>query len=152
MTVAGAYPENMSERAWEKMVLDLAIYGGWMHYHPPDNMPRTSRRGHTYVQNVKAGFPDLFLIHRTVPHIIIAELKTAKGKIADAQHEWLNPLAAFAQLVANMDCTRRTPTRPVIEVHVWRPEDWSDVERILLKHQRDRARETPSCSESQATS
>jgi hypothetical protein len=144
--MTGAYPENMSERAWEKMVLDLATYGGWMHYHPPDNMPRTGRRGKVYVQNVKAGFPDLFLIHRTEPHIIIAELKAAKGKIGPAQQEWLDRLSTFAGLVQSMHAHGRLPDRPVIEVHVWRPEDWSDVERILLKHQRDRARERTPCS------
>jgi hypothetical protein len=58
-----------------------------------------------------AGFPDLVLVRERV---VFAELKTDRGVISPAQAEWLAKLR-----------------RAGAEVHLWRPADWREIERVL---------------------
>lgn len=60
------------------------------------------------------GFPDLVLVR--APRLIFAELKSMRGSMSPAQYVWLDELD-------------RTPA----EVYIWRPCDWPEIERILLK-------------------
>jgi VRR-NUC domain len=90
-----------SERDFMAMVLDMAELFNWRAYHTRDS------RGSA------AGFPDLVLVRGE--RLIFAELKTARGKVSDAQTAWLNALASV----------------PGIEVHVWRPGDHSEIEHVL---------------------
>ncbi len=94
----------MTERQLQDAILDAARVLGWQHrYHTHD-----SRRS-------APGFPDLVLLRP--PQIVVAELKTERGRLTGDQIGWL---AAFEAV-------------PGIEVFVWRPEHWvsGDVERML---------------------
>ena len=90
----------MTEKEFMRQVISLATELGWEYYHTHD-----SRRS-------PSGFPDLVLVR---PHdrIICAELKTATGKVTEAQHGWLSTLGT------------------VCEAYVWRPEQWDDIVSVL---------------------
>jgi hypothetical protein len=70
----------LTEKEWQRQVLDLARLCGWRHgYHTFD-----SRRS-------ASGFPDLVLVRERV---IFAELKSETGKLSAAQADWLAALEA----------------------------------------------------------
>lgn len=58
------------------------------------------------------GWPDLTLMRP--PRLVFAELKSEKGKTTERQRYWLEHLEQCG-----------------IEVYLWRPSDWDDVERVL---------------------
>ena len=92
---------SVTERDFTRTVLALARVKGWMIYH-------------TFMSIHSApGFPDLVLVRP--PRVVFAELKTDKGKVSDAQTEWLDSLK---------DC-------PGVECRVWRPEDWHNIMATL---------------------
>jgi hypothetical protein len=88
----------MTEARLQQMVIDLARWAGFLHYHTVDS--RKSR----------PGFPDLVLVHATTGRLVIAELKSDTGRVTDAQQAWLSHLGKRH------------------EVHLWRPADWESGE------------------------
>jgi hypothetical protein len=111
-----------SEAAFQAQVEQLAAFYGWnLRYHPPDNIPRHTRTGRVVVQDVTAGFPDLWLIRE--PELVVAELKTEKGRLSPAQERWIAALTACG-----------------LEVYIWRPSDFDDIHARLS---RDRHRTEP---------
>jgi hypothetical protein len=95
--------DRMDEDSWQRQVLAYAGIMGWWSYHPYD-----SRRS-------APGWPDLGLIRP--PRLVLAELKREKAKPTRAQSECLGLLAGC----------------PGVEVYLWRPSDWPEVERILAR-------------------
>jgi hypothetical protein len=93
--------ETMTETQFQEKVLELAELRKWKAYHTFD-----SRKS-------EAGFPDLTLVRRG--RLIFAELKSAKGKVREAQEEWVAQLSRVDG----------------IEVHIWRPEHWSVIKEVL---------------------
>jgi hypothetical protein len=91
----------VSEAKWQDTILRSARLQLWLAYHTYDSRRSTP------------GFPDLVLVRP--PRIVVAELKTEHGRLSDAQKKWL---AHFEQC-------------PGVEVHVWRPSDWKQVEEVL---------------------
>lgn len=59
-----------------------------------------------------AGWPDLALWRP--PRFVMAELKRDNGRLSEAQRETIGELRQCG-----------------IEVYVWRPRDWSEIERVL---------------------
>lgn len=104
----------VTERAWQAQVEGVARFGGWLAYHAPDNSPRRSRSGATYVQNVRRGFPDLVLVRGR--RLLAVELKTETGVVSPDQVAWLTALAGAGA-----------------EVAVWRPRDRAVMEDVLLR-------------------
>ncbi len=94
-------PPNLSEKAWQQVVLDLAGWRGWRRYHTFDSRRST------------AGWPDLALVRRG--RLLLVELKTERGRVTPQQARWLADLSAC----------------PGIEVHVWRPSAWPSVQEVL---------------------
>lgn len=93
----------MSEADLQQKVIELARWAGYLHYHTVDS--RKSR----------PGFPDLVLVHTQTGRVVYAELKAEKGRVTDAQQQWLTLLGKRS------------------EVHLWRPADWdSGVIRDVL--------------------
>lgn len=88
----------MSEARLQQQVIDLARWAGFLHYHTVDS--RKSR----------PGFPDLVLVHTRTGRVVFIELKSAIGRVSDAQQEWLTLLGKQH------------------EVHLWRPADWESGE------------------------
>lgn len=92
---------DLTEREWTRQVQDLAALYRWKTFHPWLSI-RSER-----------GWPDLALVRP--PRLVLAELKTDKGKTTPSQDEWLALLGAC----------------PGIEVHVWRPSDFNAVVEVL---------------------
>lgn len=78
MPIHPAIPiEMLTEKQWQKQVVELARTLGWTVYHTFD-----SRRS-------QPGFPDLVLVR---DRVIYVELKREQGKLTDAQAGWLDRL------------------------------------------------------------
>lgn len=93
----------ISENQLQQSVLDLAGYAGWhLRYHTLNS------------KGSAAGFPDLVLVRP--PELLVAELKSERGKLTGPQRAWLQALDVCG-----------------IEVHVWRPADWHEIERRLTR-------------------
>jgi hypothetical protein len=65
-------------------------------------------------RNSSPGFPDYFMIHRETYRIIVAELKTEKGKLTEKQKYWLDLFVKAG-----------------FEVYLWRPSDIDEVLAVL---------------------
>lgn len=79
---------------------------------------------HTYnAMRSDTGFPDYWMVKeppqtpggRGYYRLVVAELKSAKGKVKVSQAKWLDSLS----------------TKPGVEVYLWRPADREEIERIL---------------------
>jgi len=102
-------PRGADRKAWTEArllreVRRAARRNGWADYHAAISM------------GAPAGFPDLVLVRP--PVIIVAELKSARGRLTASQRAWLE---RFQQ------CS--IPGR--VETYIWRPGDWPDILRIL---------------------
>jgi hypothetical protein len=73
----------ISEKDFLSTVTKLALLLGWLVYHAPDNLPGPGG----WVQNIRAGFPDLVLVRGK--RLLFLELKRETGKTTQAQDEWL---------------------------------------------------------------
>ena len=104
----------MTERELQSAVIECARLLGWRvaHFRPA----LTARGWRTPVEADGAGFPDLVMVRAGV--LLFVELKAVRGRLSDAQVEWVDALAACRQDVRML---------------VWRPADWlsGDVEAVL---------------------
>lgn len=106
--------KDATEEGFLKLVLDVAKVWGWKSAHFRPAM--TSRGWRTAVSGDGKGFPDLMLIHPGFGDIIVAELKSGKGKLTMEQKEWIEAFRACG-----------------IQAYVWRFEDWDEIVKILSK-------------------
>ena len=95
-----------SEYDFEREILKAADKLGWYRHHDHDS------RKQDWLAD--SGYPDLTLAHRS-GRLLFAELKTKRGKLTQAQEIWLEVLGNI----------------PSVEVYVWRPDDWPEIERVL---------------------
>ena len=100
----------ISEASFLQQVKGLAYIHGWTLHHSQPSLTRTGR----YLTTGSPGFPDVVLVHKD-KGLIFAELKTTKGKLLEAQENWLAMLNRHA------------------EVYVWRPDDLKDIEHRLSR-------------------
>lgn len=124
------------EAEWQTTVTHFAGYNGWRWFHPADNTPGAS--GH--VQDVVAGFPDLVLIRG--PRLVLAELKAETGRVSVEQSRWIGAFTALGGAVrfivdiaagADPGTVAALPETPSVEMYVWRPSDWPEVQRVLAR-------------------
>jgi VRR-NUC domain len=105
---AQAAVDLILESQFQQQVEDLATLYHWKKYHTRNST------------GSEEGFPDLILIRsirtgkRPRVRLIVAECKTARGELTDAQREWLD---LFAEAGA--------------ETYVWRPGDLDKIGGIL---------------------
>lgn len=128
MTVAAKAPP-LSEKLFQRQVVELAKIMGWRVYHP--FLSKWSERG----------FPDLTMVRARDRRLLFAELKADKGKLSEHQVEWQELLGAVAFDREAWQATLRTEhflvpingARPLprIEVVVWHPRDWDEIQRVL---------------------
>lgn len=106
---------TITENDFLKQVIDLAHLRGWMVAH---FRPSVNRRGKwsTAVQADGQGFPDLVLVSANRERVIFVEIKSAKGRLSESQCDWLSSLQC---------CDG-------VEVYMWRPYNFSEIERILI--------------------
>lgn len=103
----------MSEADWQRRLMDTARLAGWMcaHFRPA----KTQRGRWVTPMAGDKGFPDLVLAKGG--RLLLAELKTDKGKPTVEQQAWLAELGAHGRL--------------------WRPANWEAVLLDLGVTQRD---------------
>lgn len=97
-------PTLFQEKHFLQQILDLAALSGWLCYHVSDSHRATYR-----------GFPDLVLLHPSKHRLLFVELKVGKNTTTPEQKEWLHLLALI----------------PGVEVYIWTPGQWPDIERAL---------------------
>ncbi len=107
---------NISERDFERQVLELAKLTGWRaaHFRPA----KTSKGWRTPVSGDGAGFPDLVLCRG--PCLVFAELKSEDGKLRPEQREWLEALSRCRG----------------VEARLWRPSDFEEIQAMLCERRR----------------
>ena len=91
------FNDTMSESELQEGIVTTAGLSGWMVYHTYNS------------QRSAPGFPDLVLVHAD-RGMVIAELKSAKGKPTTDQWAWLTMLARWNA-----------------HVYLWRPCDYDAV-------------------------
>lgn len=91
----------ISEKEFQAAVVQAFRLHGWKVFHPYD-----SRRS-------EPGFPDLTMLTPR-GRVVFAELKSDKGRVTDAQEEWLDWVNAGT-----------------VEGYLWRPADWPQIEVVL---------------------
>lgn len=103
---------SMSEADLLKGVLDIARVLGWktLHLRPA----RTAHGYRTPIQGDGVGWPDVFLVRRT--RLVAAELKAERGRMTDAQRDWLEALRDAG-----------------VETFEWRPADYPDRVAEVLR-------------------
>ena len=90
---------TMTEAEFQRKITDLCDWLGLKWHHETD-----SRKS-------KQGFPDLVIVGTEV---IFAELKSKRGKVTDAQAEWISS-------IQNAKGT----------AYVWKPDDWPTIYELL---------------------
>lgn len=106
-----------SEEAFENKVLSAAVSYGWRVHAERKSRVTFDRFGNKRTDTpIKGhrGYPDVTMVHRR-HGIILAELKTEKGKLGEGQPEWIGDLALHD-----------APGSPVL-VELWRPADWDAI-------------------------
>jgi hypothetical protein len=108
----------VTERELQAAILEMAAALGWLciHHRPArtDKGWRTAAEG-----NGAKGFPDVVMVRHG--HLLLAELKDAKGTPTPEQRQWLDELLAVS-IAANR-----------VQVYTWRPANWAngDIESVL---------------------
>lgn len=103
MTVIPFTEEDLQSR-----IIDHARLCGWRVAHVRAAQVRSGRWATPVTGDV--GFPDLVLARAGV--VLLAELKSEKGRFREGQAEWLDAAAAHGRL--------------------WRPSDWDAIVKELL--------------------
>lgn len=100
----------ISERHFQRLVIELAKRNGWLVFHPLTSQKRGAWS--TY-QSGHKGFPDLVLCHPD-RHTLFVELKTQKGKVSKEQQRWADALYQAGSVY-----------------RLWRPLDWPAIKQHL---------------------
>ena len=96
--------DEMPEKEWMAQAVGLAKQLGWMRYHVLRSKGSTP------------GWPDDALLRE---RLILVEWKTEKGKLSDAQQDWIRALL-----------------QAKVEVYVCRPRHLDELARILQARER----------------
>jgi hypothetical protein len=106
----------MKEKDFLRAVVHRARAHGWKtaHFGSTVKVVKRTNGYATIPDKGAAGFPDLVLARGE--RLVFAELKAGKGKVEEAQYDWLRALQATGA-----------------ETHIWREHmDWpGNVEKIL---------------------
>lgn len=106
-------PLAVSEQDFQAQVLEAARHLGWETMHVRKALGGRGKQGWVTPTSVK-GWPDAVLWHPGGYGCLFAEFKSETGVLSDEQERVLDSLRAAG-----------------LEVHVWRPSDWSQIEARL---------------------
>ena len=118
-----AFPDQVSEYGWQLEVVKAARDRGWRVWYLPDWVYRLIARDFRTRRRADRdwpdkGFPDVWCV-RGEPdgrgRLLVAELKSATGRVEPEQRTWLKLLGAV----------------PGVEVYVWKPGDWAQTLAVL---------------------
>jgi len=103
------YKYHTTEKEFGQQIEDLLNLFGWRwcHFRPA----RTEQGWRTAISGYQ-GFPDYVAVRGD--RLVIAELKSDKGKVSEHQQAWIEAL-----------------TQAGAEVYVWRPSQIEDIARLL---------------------
>ena len=105
----------VEEADFQAAVIELAELQGWRVYHTHDS------------RGSQPGFPDLTMVRRQ--RLIFAELKCEDGYPTDEQTAWLTDLGRVADEIQQNSII--SPTG--LEVYLWHPSDWPEIELVLKR-------------------
>lgn len=111
---------QQSEKQFQAAVIELARTCQWRVAHFHDSRREVKRRdGSTRIIGDRdaKGFPDLVLCRG--PRLMFAELKAEKGRLSVEQNAWQEALLRVAMHAVH------------VQVFVWRPSQWSEIEQVL---------------------
>lgn len=104
------FVKEVSEDEFIHQIIDLAHLYHWRVQH---TRPAWSKKGWRTPIQGDPGFPDLVLVK--APRVIVAEVKSDKGRASPVQKGWLGELYGC----------------PGVEVYVWKPRMWDDIVETL---------------------
>lgn len=114
----------MTEREFQKSVLELAKFFSWKVAHFDASVRIVGKERRHVGDRGAAGFPDLVLVRED--RLIFAELKLDTTYPTANQREWLDLLTS---------CARNRPVQDEyfapFEVYLWRPRDRGEIEVVL---------------------
>lgn len=113
---------DLLEHPFQQQVEGIARFYGWLIYH-------THRSDRS-----QPGFPDLVLVRG--PELIFAELKTRTGRVDANQQRWLDALRVVSVAVDDHRAAGALDPPPVVDVYVWRPDDWDAIQTRLGRGRR----------------
>lgn len=115
--------QSISEDDFLTQVIDLAHIYGWKvaHFRPA----QTKHGWRTAVSAEGKGFPDCVMVRDG--QLIFAELKSEKGKVSEAQQEWLDLLNEVSD--ASRDYVYDEVR--IVHIYLWRPSDFDSIVEIL---------------------
>lgn len=102
----------MTEREFQKIVLDLFFRYGWKTAHFDASVRVVGKERRFVGDKGSAGFPDIVAARDT--RVIFAELKSENGRVSGNQREWLDLLR-----LAGM------------EVYLWYPSDLVSIAKTI---------------------
>lgn len=107
---------KQNEHDFTNAVLAMAKLRGWkrMHVRPGRVIRDGKEKYETPFKADGKGWPDLFLIHRGTGRIVVAELKSEKGKPTPEQVDWLELFK-----------------RAGVYAAIWTPLMWDEIDRVL---------------------
>lgn len=117
------------EAAFQDQVVEIAQLYRWRvaHFRPA----QTTKGWRTPVSADGKGFPDLIM---TRPReLIVAELKTAVGRLSPDQQAWVADLSTVADAVGTAARGDIWGTEVAVEVYVWRPADFDEIQARLAR-------------------
>lgn len=106
----------LGESEFLDTIIDVAYFYGWKPYHV---RAAWSRKGWRTPIKGDRGFPDLVLVRP--PRVIMAELKSERGKLAFEQKVWRDAL---------IQC-------PGIEYYEWKPSMWEKINEVLKRNEQN---------------
>ena len=101
--------EKMTEELFLDWIIEEAHRTGWLvaHFRPA----KTKKGWRTAVSADGAGFPDLIMVRRK--RLIVAEVKSALGKVSKEQYDWLE---AFGKTKAEVFCWTPRGKETILEI------------------------------------
>ena len=104
---------SISEGALLETIVGLAEAYGWKAHHVLDQRH--------YAKRIGTGFPDLVMVNEGQRRLLVAELKSQRGSVSDAQWEWLWSFYSLG----------------FVEVYLWHPSDLDEAQRTLQEGWKD---------------
>src|SRR4026207_2150918 len=106
------WQQQQTGAAFSAQVTDYARMRGWEWMHIAPGLNERGRYRTPVSGPLGSGWPDLIMVRGS--DLIAVELKSEKGTITALQRRVLTTLEGA-----------------LVEVHVWRPTDWPEIERRL---------------------
>ena len=106
------WQQQQTEAAFMAQVTDYARLRGWEWMHIAPGLNERGRYRTPVSGPLGSGWPDLIMVRGS--DLIAVELKSERGSITALQRRVLSTLE-----------------QALIEVHVWRPTDWPEIEKRL---------------------